>query len=91
MMFCEQMVRFPWHPVIETREDTTLEVVQSVFFYVACSGTLDLRQRVDDKNAGDLEHGCGDDEGRVSILQSRPLLELPVDALKVLAVLADGS
>ena len=38
------MVRFPWHPVIETREDTTLEVVQSVFFYVARSGTLDLRQ-----------------------------------------------
>ena len=64
--------------------------MQSVFFYVASSGALDLRQRVDDKNAGDLEHGCGDDEGRVGILQSRPLLELPVDALKVLAVLADG-
>ena len=37
-----------------------------------------------------MEHGCGDDEGRVGILQSRPLLELPVDALEVLTVLADG-
>lgn len=38
------MVRFPRHPVIETRENTTLEVVQSVFFYVARPGALDLRQ-----------------------------------------------
>ena len=37
-----------------------------------------------------MEHGCGDDEGDVSILQSRPLLELPVDVLEVLAILADG-
>ena len=86
----EQVARFRRSLVVEAGENAVLEAVQGVFLGVARSRPLDLRQGVDDEHAGDLEHGRGDDEGRVGVLQPRPLLELAVDALEVLAVLADG-
>ena len=86
----EQAARFRRTPIVEAGENAVLEVMQGVFLGVARSRPLDLRQGVDDEHAGDLEHGRGDDEGRVGVLQLRPLLELAVDALEVLAVLANG-
>ena len=86
----EQAARFRRSPIVEAGENAVLEAVQGVFLGVARSRPLDLRQGVDDEHAGDLKHGRGDDEGRVGILQPRPLLELTVDALEVLAVLANG-
>lgn len=86
----EQAARFRRSPVVEARENAALEAVQGVLLGVARSRPLDLRQGVDDEHAGDLEHGRGDDEGRVGVLQPRPLLELTVNALEALAVLANG-
>lgn len=86
----EKAARFRRSPIVEAGENAVLEAMQGVFLGVARSRPLDLRQGVDDEHAGDLEHGRGDDESRVGVLQPRPLLELAVDALEVLAVLANG-